>query len=110
VLVCERWLHSFEAFLKDVGEKPTPQHSLGRFGDVGNYEPDNVRWMTKKEQVEEQKAKVRIFGRKPMKYMITPEQMSEIHRKSGHVRWHVRRSTVKADCLYCVPVVESQVA
>lgn len=50
VTVCERWLNSFEAFLQDVGSKPSPEHSLGRILDMGNYEAGNVFWMTPAEQ------------------------------------------------------------
>lgn len=50
ITVCSRWLNSFEAFLEDVGPKPTPEHSLDRINVNGNYEPGNVRWATPKEQ------------------------------------------------------------
>lgn len=47
IRVCDRWLQSFEAFLEDVGERPSPKHQLDRFPDNdGNYEPGNVRWAT----------------------------------------------------------------
>lgn len=49
VKVCERWMNSFEAFLADVGERPAGT-TIGRFGDEGNYEPGNCKWMTRKEQ------------------------------------------------------------
>lgn len=46
----EEWAQSFEAFLRDVGPRPTPAHSLDRIkGDKG-YEPGNVRWATRLEQ------------------------------------------------------------
>lgn len=51
VTVCERWLHSFESFLADMGKKPSPQHSIDRINNDGNYEPDNCRWATKLEQI-----------------------------------------------------------
>ncbi len=50
ISVCKRW-HSFENFFNDMGNKPSPTHSLDRFPDrTGNYEPGNVRWATPKEQ------------------------------------------------------------
>lgn len=51
VTVCGRWRTSFEAFLEDMCERPTAEHTLDRFpNNQGNYEPDNCRWATKKEQ------------------------------------------------------------
>lgn len=50
ITVCDRWRDSFEAFLADVGQRPTPQHSIDRIDSAGNYEPDNVKWSTRNEQ------------------------------------------------------------
>lgn len=50
VRIDERWAHSYEAFLADVGRKPSPLHSIDRIDPNGNYEPGNVRWATAKEQ------------------------------------------------------------
>jgi hypothetical protein len=52
ILVCPRW-HKFTEFLKDVGKRPIGK-TLGRLMDLGNYEPGNVFWMTKKEQTQAQ--------------------------------------------------------
>jgi hypothetical protein len=51
ITVCPRWHVSFEAFLADVGEPPSPAHSLDRIDNDGNYEPGNVRWATRTEQM-----------------------------------------------------------
>jgi hypothetical protein len=50
ISVCDRWRDDFAAFLADVGQKPTPKHSLDRIDVDGNYEPGNVRWATIREQ------------------------------------------------------------
>lgn len=50
IAVCERWRNSYEAFLADMGRKPTQQHSLDRRDVNGNYEPGNCRWATDHEQ------------------------------------------------------------
>ena len=51
ILVCDRWRHSFPNFLADMGPMPSPKHSIDRYpNNDGNYEPNNCRWATDKEQ------------------------------------------------------------
>lgn len=50
ISVCRRWRRSFDAFLVDVGRRPSSRHTLGRTDNDGDYTPSNVRWETRLEQ------------------------------------------------------------
>lgn len=46
----KRW-HYFENFIADVGDRPSPAHSIDRYPDNdGDYRPGNVRWATVEQQ------------------------------------------------------------
>jgi hypothetical protein len=48
IRVCDRW-QSFEAFVSDVGAKPTKNHVLDRIDVNDHYHPYNCRWITRSE-------------------------------------------------------------
>lgn len=62
IKVCERWLHSFENFYADMGDPPTPEHTLDRIDGTKGYSPDNCRWATYGEQNRNLSSNVWIGG------------------------------------------------
>lgn len=55
ITICDEWRQDFPAFFAHVGPRPTPNHSLDRINNDGNYEPGNIRWATKAEQAQNQR-------------------------------------------------------
>jgi hypothetical protein len=59
IQVCDRWM-SFEAFLADMGPRPSAEYSLERVGNDGHYEPSNCVWATAREQIENRRCTIRL--------------------------------------------------
>lgn len=50
IKVCARWRKSYEAFLADMGRRPSWAHSIDRIDVNADYRKSNCRWVTLKEQ------------------------------------------------------------
>jgi len=47
IKICQRWRNSFEAFLEDMGVRPSPKSQIDRKDSNLGYSPDNCRWVDK---------------------------------------------------------------
>ncbi|MFB6955481.1 AP2 domain-containing protein [Streptomyces sp. NPDC056309] len=59
ITVCPRWQTSFEAFLADMGPRPSKDHTLDRLDNDRGYEPGNVAWRTYREQAANRRPQLR---------------------------------------------------
>jgi hypothetical protein len=74
IRVCDAWRESFETFLADVGRRPEPGMTLDRRDNDGHYEPGNVRWATRSEQM--------------LNTRLSHEERSRRSRMYAMKRWH----------------------
>lgn len=77
IRVCSEWQDSFEAFLRDMGPRPSPLHSIERKENNGNYEPENCVWATRSEQM------ANTRRNKHVTYQGEKMHVAEAARKAG---------------------------
>lgn len=92
IKVCERWINSFENFINDMGEMPQPKnkYSLDRIDHDGDYTPENCKWSTQKDQLNNQR-RTKIYSykgiSKPFSYWC-----EELGLNKNMIRSYIRRN------------------
>lgn len=96
ITVCDEWLHSFETFLKDMGNRPSKKHSIDRINNEGNYELGNCRWATSTEQAKNRRSNIMITYKGETLCMMDWSEKLDIKYITLHQRFKNGWSTEKA--------------
>ena len=84
IRVCEAWRTDFAAFFRAMGPRP-PGLTLERIDNDGHYEPGNVRWATRREQMQNRRGLHLVDG-------LTLTAFAATHGVSyDRLRWHIRK-------------------
>ncbi len=85
IFVVPEW-QSFEGFYADMGDRPSPDHSLDRIDNDGPYSADNCRWATRRQQQRNQRGNRLItYGSETQPLVVWAERFS-IHARTLSAR------------------------
>lgn len=100
IKICEAWRNSFESFLEDMGPKPSPKHSIDRIDNNKGYYPDNCRWSTQKEQMNNRECCVHLTARGETKTLS--EWSREVHLPISTIRQRLSKGWDHEKALFSV--------
>lgn len=87
IRLCERW-RSFENFLADMGLRPSPQHSIERKDNNGDYEPGNCEWATNEQQAANRRSNINLSLNGETHHLAEWSRRIGVKRATLEYRWH----------------------
>lgn len=97
IFICDIWNESFEQFFADMGERPTPAHTIDRIDNSGNYEPGNCKWSTRLEQANNKRSNTLINYQGKTLTLAQWSKHTGIHRNTlcnriNRLGWSIHKS------------------
>ena len=89
ITICEDWLKSFEAFFRDMGPKPSSDHSIERRSNDVGYGPGNCFWATVGEQANNKRTNHKIT------YCGFTGTLAQVSREFGITQNIIRRWAIR---------------
>lgn len=102
VKVCKRWL-KYENFLADMGERPSPEHSIDRIRVDGDYKPSNCRWATRSEQQKNKTTTKWYTNGVFTGTLVECAKFLNISKELAHMRWKAWGSFEKEQVWQLLP-------
>lgn len=89
IAVCDAWRHSFEAFYRDMGPRPSKRHQIERMDNDGPYSPENCTWVTHIKQVYNRRVTIWItIGDETL---LVPQWAERMGISAERIRLRLRR-------------------
>lgn len=98
ITVCQRWIHSFDDFLEDMGERPQ-NCEIHRKDNNKNYEKENCIWLDKAEHRKISGYSFRKNLSKDMRYAAIKASMKRLNYK--HQKYWYSRMIELGNCGIC---------
>lgn len=97
IAVCDRWRHSYESFIYDMGYKPSPKHTIERVDNNKGYNPCNCYWATMKQQANNKRNNTSITHNGVTKNMTQWSETTGIKKNTLAIRlnklhWSVKKA------------------
>lgn len=102
ITVCKAWRRSYLEFLRHVGRRPSPKHSIERMNNALGYMPGNVRWATAKEQARNRRSS-RLLNHEGQTHSLAEwAELKGVAYSRFHKRlkrgWSMEEALIKEDC------------
>ena len=102
IKVCDSWLgdSGFHNFYRDMGDRPSKEHSIDRIDVNGDYCKDNCRWADHLTQARNKTTAIKFIPNKRYKMLTTIEEVEPKKRQKRYDRFdrYLRMVRVKCDC------------